>query len=92
MKRFGVTIDCYIDGSGYGENSLSVDCGCDMDSEWRCPFAMTETRPAEEGQRCAAKNYGDCRRLCAQLDALEKAKNLINAKIREVKEEMEAAE
>lgn len=40
MKRFGVTVDCYIDGSGYGDNSLSI----------------------------------------------------INAKIREVKEEMEAAE
>lgn len=89
MKHFGATVDCYISGSGYDEDCICIECGCSMDAEWKCPFAMTETRPAEEGQRCASKDGGCCRRLCAHIDALERAKRLINAKIREVKDMME---
>lgn len=88
-KHYGATVDVYIDGSGYSEDSVSIECGCSMDAEWRCPFAMTETRPAEEGARCASKENGNCRRLAANLDALKRAKRLVAAKIREVEDMME---
>lgn len=82
-KRYGVTVNVYLDGHGY-DSDVALTCE-NADTAHLCRFARCEIMPMPEGAACCYREDGQCRLLCAQLDALEKAKAAVAAKIEEVR-------
>ena len=90
-KRFGVTLSLYLDGTG-GDSALDLYCEHNTGTAFRCPYAIGYTNPLPDGEMCMMKRDGQCPRYAAQLDALNKAKSAITARIKEVEEEMNNAD
>lgn len=86
-KRHGVTVNLYLDGSGY-DSCLDLTCE-NSETANKCKFALGEMSPMPDGMPCCFREGGRCRRLVAQLDALKKAKTAIAAEIKQIEEQME---
>lgn len=82
-KRYGVSVNVYLDGHGY-DSDIALTCE-NSDTAYLCPFARYEIMPMPEGAACCWRENGECCLLAAQLDALEKAKAAVVRKIEEVR-------
>ena len=87
-KRFGATVSLYLDGHGY-ESGLDFSCENDGDTARKCPFAMGDLRPMPARMPCTFRQDGTCTYLAAKLDALKKARGIIQRAISETVEAME---
>jgi hypothetical protein len=90
-KNFGVTVSLYLDGTS-GESSLDMYCEHNMDTAFRCPYAIGYMNPLPEGEMCQMKHDSQCPRYAAQLDALKRMKSMIAARIKKVEEELNNAD
>lgn len=86
-KRHGVTVNLYLDGSGY-DSCLDLTCE-NSGTANKCKYALGEISPMPEGMPCCFREDGRCRLLVAQLDALKKAKSAIIAEIKEIESQIE---
>lgn len=73
-NRIGVTVSLYLDGSGCsGGCDIQKTCELPLEEQYRCPWAMADLMPMEPGTGCYYKDYGNCRKPGARIDALKKA-------------------
>lgn len=86
QKRYGVTLSLYLDGQGY-DSSLDMYCEHHSGTAYKCPSAISDVMPMEEGSMCVRKRDGKCPCYDEQLAALKRAKSVIAARIKEVEEE-----
>ena len=72
-KVKGATVDVFISG-GDGDVSVTVYCEHNAETQWLCPFCLSDVMPPEEGARCFRKNGCDCMDTAAKIDALKRAR------------------
>ena len=89
-KRFGATLNLYIDGQGY-DSDITISCDNSTATQFKCPFALGEIMPMAEGSVCSFCDGSVCHKLAAHLEVLKKGQALIKKRIAEIEDQMEDA-
>lgn len=87
--KLGVTVNLYLDGSGYGSTDITLSCELNSDDQYKCPFMMTDIMPPKPGSKCAFKEGYTCLKAVASLDALKRAEACLKAEIKRINAEIE---
>ena len=87
-KPTGVSVSVWVDGVDSSNDCITTECD-HIDTQWRCPYALGEVSPMQEGDQCHRKAGGDCRLLCAKVEAMNRAIRLLKRKIKDIEEQME---
>ena len=84
----GVSVSVWVDGVDSSNDCITTECD-HIDTQWQCPYALGEVSPMSEGDQCHRKANGDCRLLCAKVDAMKRAIKLLKSEIKKLEDEME---
>ena len=87
-KITGVSVSVWVDGVDSSNDCITTECD-HIDTQWRCPYALGMVSPMREGDQCSFKDYGDCYKLCAKVDAMKRAITLLKREIKNIEEQME---